>query len=101
MAFEYERYELMVALSGSISQFFFQGVTGQTTSIELRERAEAMGVMLGRIEAVVAQEGPVGPSIADEIRRLEEQIVKSVRQEVSAAIRPGGSIFRMIEGGRK
>lgn len=101
MSFEYERYELMIALSGTISQFFFKGVTSRTTAIELRERAEAMGLMLGRIEAVVAQEGPVGPGIAEEIQRLEEQITDSVKQEISAAIRPDGQIFRMIEGGKK
>ncbi|EOD8867533.1 TPA: hypothetical protein L4R01_003746 [Pseudomonas aeruginosa] len=97
MSFEYNRYDLVQKIGQALSEFFFDGVGEATKADELRARAEAMGAMLGRIQAVVAEEGSVGADTLLEIRRLELAHSKSLAADCSSAIRPGGDVWRAIQ----
>ncbi|MEF0148339.1 hypothetical protein [Pseudomonas guariconensis] len=100
MSFHYDRYQLMQAIGATVSDFFFRDA-GEASAADLRERAAAMGTIIGRIQAVVAEEGEVGPGLIDEILRLENELRVRVTENAGNAIRPGGGIFQVIDGGRK
>lgn len=99
MSFHYDRYQLMRAIGATVSDFFFKDAGGASAA-DLRERAAAMGSIIGRIQAVVAEEGEVGPGLIEEIRRLESEIGARVVEDAGNAIRPGGGMFQVIDGGR-
>lgn len=100
MSFHYDRYQLMQAIGATVSDFFFKDAGGASAA-DLRERAAAMGTIIGRIQAVVAEEGEIGPGLIDEILRLENELRARVTENAGNAIRPGGGIFQVIDGGRK
>lgn len=97
MSFEYDRLELMQAITGAVSKFFFQGLSKSVSAEELRDRGRAFGAAIGRIQAVVAEEGAVGPATLMDIHRLEGLHSNTFADEVSSAIRPGGEIWRITQ----
>lgn len=97
MSFEYDRLELMKAISSAVSNFFFNDLTKSVSAEELRDRGRAFGATIGRIQAVVAEEGVIGSEALMEIRRLEELHSNTFADEVSEAIRPGGEIWRLAQ----
>lgn len=98
MAFDYDRSELLMSLTGSISEFFFRGVTDETKAVELRERSRAMGLAIGRIQAVIMEPSEVSPDIYDEIKRLEKLIGDSVADGMSRQIQPGSELWKTLQG---
>ena len=97
MSFEYDRGELLMSLTGALSEFFFRGVGDETTAGEIRERSKAMGVAIGRIQAVIMERGEIGPSIVAETHRLERLISDSVTEGMGKRIRPGGDLWKTLQ----
>ncbi|MGH8379248.1 hypothetical protein [Pseudomonas sp.] len=97
MSFEYDRLELMQAINGAVSKFFFKDLPKSVSAEQLRDRGRAFGAAIGRIQAVIEEEGSIGPETLMEIRRLEGLHSKTFADEVSGAIRPGGEIWRLTQ----
>ncbi len=93
MEFEYDRFELMQSLGEALSQFFFKDLPEGVPAEELRARGRALGAVLGRVQAVIAEEGGIGPETIMEIRRLESLHSKRMADQASESIRPGGYVW--------
>lgn len=97
MSYAYDRLALVQAIGETLSAFFFADMGAGVTAAELRARAEAMGVALGRIQAVLAEEGAVGADTLMEVRRLEQLHSRALTEDGRAAMRPGGAAWNAIQ----
>ncbi|MDH1143319.1 hypothetical protein N5C60_01670 [Pseudomonas mosselii] len=92
---EIDRDELLREISNLVSAKAFNGISPSTTAEEFRERCDEYGLIMGRITAVVLADS-IDTGLLFSIRELTAATQQKAWDGLSATIRPGGEMSRIV-----